>query len=97
MHGLSELALSDQGLLEIYKKMLLIRRFEEKVQEVYKQGLIPGLAHPYDGQEAVAVGVCSALNRDDYIISNHRGHGHSLAKGVHPRSIMSELMGKAEG
>jgi TPP-dependent pyruvate/acetoin dehydrogenase alpha subunit len=67
------------------------------VSEVYMAGLIPGLAHPYIGQEVVAVGICDILNVDDYIVSNHRGHGHSIAKGIPPREIMAELMGKKTG
>jgi TPP-dependent pyruvate/acetoin dehydrogenase alpha subunit len=86
-----------QKLLDFYEKMYLIRKFEDKVEELYSVGLIPGLAHPCNGQEAVAVGVCSAIQKDDYIISNHRGHGHSLAKGVPPKFLMAELFGKADG
>jgi pyruvate dehydrogenase E1 component alpha subunit len=84
-------------ILRMYKKMVLIRRFEEKLLEVYRLGKVKGLAHPYIGQEAVAVGVCEALQRDDYILSNHRGHGHSLAKGIPARDLMAELYGKATG
>jgi TPP-dependent pyruvate/acetoin dehydrogenase alpha subunit len=83
--------------LRLYRSMLILRRFEEKVGQDYSAGLIPGLAHPYIGQEAVAVGVCDILNRDDYIISNHRGHGHAIAKGIPPRAIMAELFGKKTG
>ncbi len=86
-----------ETFVRLYKKMVLLRRFEEKVSEVYMAGLIPGLAHPYIGQEAVAVGICDPLNNDDFIISNHRGHGHSIAKGIEPREIMAELMGKKSG
>jgi TPP-dependent pyruvate/acetoin dehydrogenase alpha subunit len=89
--------LEPEILLRLYRKMILLRRFEEKVAEVYLAGLIPGLAHPYIGEEAVAVGVCDLLNNDDYIISNHRGHGHSIVKGIEPREIMAELMGKKTG
>lgn len=89
--------LDSETLLRLYRKMILLRRFEEKVAEVYMAGLIPGLAHPYIGEEAVAVGVCDVLNNDDYIISNHRGHGHSIAKGIDPKEIMGELMGKKTG
>lgn len=95
-HHYSE-KLDSETLLRLYRKMIVLRRFEEKVAEVYLAGLIPGLAHPYIGEEAVAVGVCDVLNNDDYIISNHRGHGHSIAKGIEPREIMSELMGKKTG
>lgn len=81
----------------MYRKMLLIRKFEEKVEEIYRQGRIPGIAHSYIGQEAVAVGVCSALREDDYVLGTHRGHGHSIAKGIHPKYLMAELMGKENG
>lgn len=84
-------------LLDLYRQMLLIRRFEEKCNELYIQGLIPSTLHLYAGQEAVAVGVCSLLNNDDYITSTHRPHGHALAKGVSARSIMAELFAKATG
>jgi len=84
-------------LVGIYRKMVLLRRFEEKMLEVYRAGLIPGLAHPYIGQEAVAVGICDNLNNDDFIVSNHRGHGHCIAKGIEPKEIMAELMGKKTG
>ncbi len=84
-------------VLNLYQKMLELRRFEEKVEELYMQGQIPGLAHPYIGQEAVAVGVCSALRKDDYILSNHRGHGHNIAKGVPSKLVMAELFGKEGG
>jgi len=84
-------------LLDMYYRMFLIRRFEEKVVELYRAGEIPGIAHGYVGQEAVAVGVCSALRRDDYILSTHRGHGHSLAKGIEAKYLMAELMGKKTG
>jgi TPP-dependent pyruvate/acetoin dehydrogenase alpha subunit len=88
---------NEQRLLDFYEKMLIIRKFEDKVEELYALGQIPGLAHPYQGQEAVAVGVCSALKNEDYILSNHRGHGHSIAKGVPPKHIMAELFGKVDG
>jgi TPP-dependent pyruvate/acetoin dehydrogenase alpha subunit len=89
--------LDSETLLRLYRKMILLRRFEEKVTEVYMAGFIPGLAHPYIGEEAVAIGVCDVLKKDDYIISNHRGHGHSIAKGIEPREIMGELLGKKTG
>jgi len=89
--------LETKELLTMHTKMLELRRFEEKVEELYAQGLIPGVAHPYIGQEAVAVGVCSALRNDDYILSNHRGHGHNIAKGVPSKFIMAELFGKEGG
>ncbi len=96
---------SDEGTLslpeplcrEIYEKMLTIRRFEEAVLEVYTQGLMRGLAHLYIGQEASAVGICSALNDDDYLTSTHRGHGHLIAKGGKVDRMMAEMMGKVDG
>ena len=81
----------------MYQTMVLIRRFEETVNELYMQGRIPSTLHLYIGQEAVAAGVCSVLNREDYVLTTHRPHGHSLAKGVDPKAIMAELFGKATG
>lgn len=83
--------------LNLYRQMLLIRRFEERCNALYLEGRIPSTLHLYIGQEAVAVGFCSLLRRDDYITSTHRPHGHALAKGVTPRSIMAELFAKATG
>jgi pyruvate dehydrogenase E1 component alpha subunit len=83
--------------LEIYRQMALIREFEEKVNELYVHGIMPGLAHLYSGQEAVAVGVCGALRPDDYITSTHRGHGHCLAKGASVERMFAELLGKEAG
>ena len=83
--------------LTMYAQMLAIRAFEEKVNELYTRALMPGLAHLYIGQEAVAVGVCQALRRDDYITSTHRGHGHCLAKGASPDRMFAELLGKQAG
>ena len=77
--------------------MLTIRLFEEEVNELYKSRLMPGLAHQYSGEEAVAVGVCEALRRDDTITSTHRGHGHCLAKGAVVDRMFAELLGKAPG
>jgi TPP-dependent pyruvate/acetoin dehydrogenase alpha subunit len=70
---------------------------EEEVEDLYRKGQIPGLAHPYIGQEAVAAGVCAALQKEDLVVSNHRGHGHSIAKGVSEQALLSELMGKDAG
>lgn len=86
----------DRGL-RMYSQMLEIRAFEEKVNELYTRAIMPGLAHLYIGQEAVAVGVCQALRRDDYITSTHRGHGHCLAKGAQPDRMFAELLGKQTG
>jgi len=83
--------------LQLYRKMFEIRRFEEMAVTLYQQGQIPGVLHPYIGEEAVAVGVCQTLQKTDYIVSNHRGHGHSIAKGVPPKFIMAELLAKETG
>jgi pyruvate dehydrogenase E1 component alpha subunit len=88
---------NETTLLALYRQMLLIRRFEEKCNELFLQGRIPSTLHLYAGQEAVAVGVCSLLRTDDYITSTHRPHGHALAKGVSARSIMAELFAKETG
>ena len=77
--------------------MQTIRLFEEQVNELYTRALMPGLAHLYTGEEAVAVGVCEALRQDDYITSTHRGHGHCLAKGALPDRMFAELLGKEAG
>ena len=77
--------------------MAEIRWFEEHVWDVYTRGLMPGLAHLYIGEEAVAVGACAALRNDDYITSTHRGHGHCLAKGANVDRMMAEIMGKEAG
>ena len=83
--------------LHAYEQMAKIREFEEKVNELYMKALMPGLAHLYSGQEAVAVGVCEALRKDDYITSTHRGHGHCLAKGASINLMFAELLGKEAG
>jgi acetoin:2,6-dichlorophenolindophenol oxidoreductase subunit alpha len=80
-----------------YQQMVRIRLFEEQVNELYTRALMPGLAHLYSGEEAVAVGTCSVLRRDDYITSTHRGHGHCLAKGATPDRMFAELLGKEAG
>jgi TPP-dependent pyruvate/acetoin dehydrogenase alpha subunit len=83
--------------LHMYRRMQMIRLFEEQANELYTRALMPGLAHLYTGEEAVAVGVCEALHLDDYITSTHRGHGHCLAKGASPDRMFAELLGKAAG
>jgi pyruvate dehydrogenase E1 component alpha subunit len=85
------------ALVRMYRQMLAIRLFEERVNDLYTRALMPGLAHLYIGEEAVAVGVCEALERRDYITSTHRGHGHCLAKGAAPDRMFAELLGKASG
>jgi pyruvate dehydrogenase E1 component alpha subunit len=84
-------------LLEMYHQMLAIRFFEEKVFELYGQNLVPGTIHLYAGEEAVAVGVCANLRRDDYITSTHRGHGHCIAKGARFDKTMAEILGRKTG
>ncbi len=84
-------------MLEMYRQMTKIRFFEEKIVEDYAKGMVPGLAHLYIGQEAVAVGVCSALEPSDYITSTHRGHGHCIAKGGELDKMMAELFGRKTG
>ncbi|MCL6442632.1 MAG: thiamine pyrophosphate-dependent dehydrogenase E1 component subunit alpha [Alicyclobacillus sp.] len=83
--------------IDVYRKMYAIRVFEEHVYQLYTSAKMPGLAHLYSGQEAVAVGVCEALRPDDYITSTHRGHGHCLAKGARVDRMFAELLGKAPG
>jgi pyruvate dehydrogenase E1 component alpha subunit len=90
-------ALSKEELREFFREMLLIRRFEEKVEEQFRAGELPGFLHVAIGQEAVAVGVCRALEEGDVIASTHRAHGHTLAKGTTPNEVMAELYGKLEG
>ena len=83
--------------INAYRQMVRIRLFEDHVNELYKRGIMPGLAHLYSGEEAIAVGVCAALSREDYITSTHRGHGHCLAKGATPKLMFAELLGKEAG
>ena len=83
--------------LRMYRRMVMIRLFEEQVNELYTRALMPGLAHLYVGEEAVAVGICEALRKEDYITSTHRGHGHCLAKGAAPDRMFAELLGKEAG
>jgi len=89
--------LNPETLIGLYRQMVLIRRFEEKAAEVYSAGKIGGFCHLYIGQEAVAVGSLSALRKDDYVMTSYRDHGHALAKGMSPESLMAELYGKATG
>jgi acetoin:2,6-dichlorophenolindophenol oxidoreductase subunit alpha len=93
----AESPLDIEQYLHMYEQMLKIRYFEEQVNELYKTGRMPGLAHMYAGEEAVAVGVCEALETTDYITSTHRGHGHCLAKGAEIDRMFAELLGKAAG
>jgi len=89
--------IDSEQLLHMYRQMMTVRLFEEQVNDLYTRALMPGLAHLYIGEEAVAVGICEALHRDDYITSTHRGHGHCLAKGAAPDRMFAELLGKEAG
>jgi TPP-dependent pyruvate/acetoin dehydrogenase alpha subunit len=93
----AEPAIAAETLLHMYRQMLSIRLFEERVNDLYTRAVMPGLAHLYIGEEAVAVGVCETLRTDDYITSTHRGHGHCLAKGAAPDLMFAELLGKRAG
>ena len=86
-----------EGLAEMYRKMVLIRTFEDRLYGLFLQGLVPSTLHQYQGQEAVAAGVCAALRLDDVVFSTHRPVGHAIAKGVSVESIAGELWGKATG
>ena len=86
-----------QQWLHMYRQMLMIRSFEENANDLYTRALMPGLAHLYIGEEAIAVGICQALNSNDYITSTHRGHGHCLAKGAKLDRMFAELLGKEAG
>ena len=89
--------LTKKTKIEMLKKLIEIRRFEERTIQLYQTAKIWGYLHPYIGQEAVAVGACMAIERQDYIISTHRGHGHCIAKGADLGRMMAELLGKSTG
>ena len=84
-------------LLAMFRTMVTIREFEEGAGRLSRESRIPGVVHLYVGQEAVATGACAHLDRDDYITSTHRGHGHLIAKGGDIRPMYAELFGKATG
>jgi len=84
-------------LLSFYRTMVCIRQFEERVKYLFLEGIMPGTIHQYQGQEAVAVGICGALRADDVITSTHRPHGHAIAKGLRVEAMMHELFGKPSG
>lgn len=86
-----------EEMLQLYRRMVLIRRCEEQLARSHQRGLIHGACHTYVGQEAVAVGVCAPLRPDDVVFSTHRGHGHALAKGVPPLELIAELYGREAG
>lgn len=83
--------------LELFRKMVTVRAFEERAGELFRQNLIPGFIHLSIGEEASSVGTCSVLRPDDYVASTHRGHGHMIAKGADPGRMFAELLGKASG
>ena len=92
-----EAVYSTEKLKWVYSRMTLMREFDERVQQLFLQGKITGAIHVYCGEEAVAAGVCAHLRDEDYITGTHRSHGHALAKGIDPKTIMAELYGKATG
>ena len=103
-HGAPQLAAREQDgrddrnlYLDLYRRMLLIRRFEDLVQKLYERGLVHGTTHLYSGQEAVAVGVSSVLQPRDRVAGTYRGHGHSLARGLEPQKLLDELLGRRTG
>jgi pyruvate dehydrogenase E1 component alpha subunit len=93
----SETSAKTELAVRLYRQMARIRLFEEQVNDLYTRALMPGLAHLYIGEEAVAVGICETLTNKDYITSTHRGHGHCLAKGASPDRMFAELLGKEAG
>lgn len=88
---------SKEKLLKMFQDMLKIRYFENKITDVYSKGLMPGLAHLYIGEEAIAVGVCATLTERDFAVSTHRGHGHVIAQGCDLKRMMAEVLGKVDG
>lgn len=97
MNGMAGRDMKTDQMIELYRLMYLIRRFEERAAHLRQQGFIPGFLHPYVGQEAVAVGVCAALEEGDVITSTHRGHGHMLARGADPARMYAELYARRDG
>src|ERR1700741_1333873 len=89
--------ISNERLLQLYRTMQLIRQCEEELARCHQRGLIHGACHTYVGQEAIAVGVCAHLRKDDVVFSTHRGHGHALAKGVSAAQLIAELFGRETG
>ena len=90
-------AMSRDGLIEAFRKMLLIRRFEEACIVAAGEGKVPGHFHVYIGQEATGVGVCAVLDKGDWVHSTHRNHGHLIARGADPAKALAEILGKATG
>ena len=90
-------SLSNEELINLYKQMLLIRRFEEKAGQLYGMGSIGGFCHLYIGQEAIVAGTASACKKDDKHMTAYRDHGHPIALGTDPRVLMAELYGRSTG
>src|SRR6266545_4155882 len=84
-------------LLEMYRRMVRIREFEQAASDLFRRGQVKGTVHPYIGQEASGVGVCMALRKDDLIAGTHRSHGHNIAKGADTKKMMAEILGKETG
>src|SRR5260370_6640204 len=97
MTSATKIELNRDLLLELFRRMQMIRLCEEQLARSHQRGLIHGACHTYVGQEAIAVGVCAHLRQDDVVFSTHRGHGHALAKGLPPRELMAELYGRQTG
>ena len=89
--------IDNEQLMRMFRRMVMIRQFEENANDLYTRALMPGITHLYSGEEAIAVGVCEALRSDDYITSTHRGHGHCVAKGAALDRMFAELLGKEAG
>jgi pyruvate dehydrogenase E1 component alpha subunit len=89
--------IESEQLMRMFRRMIMIRQFEENANDLYTRALMPGITHLYSGEEAIAVGVCEALRSDDYITSTHRGHGHCVAKGAALDRMFAELLGKEAG
>jgi acetoin:2,6-dichlorophenolindophenol oxidoreductase subunit alpha len=95
--GAAPLELDRDTALELYRRMLLIRRFEDTVMSLFQRGEVPGTTHLYSGQEAVATGVASVLGPEDRVAGTYRGHGHALSLGVDPQALLDEMLGRATG
>src|ERR1700730_18730443 len=89
--------ITNEQLVEMYRRMARIRRFEENVVDMVASGEIPGAAHTSIGQEGEIVGACMALRLDDYMVGHHRSHGHPIGKGANLKGLMAELLGKLTG
>jgi pyruvate dehydrogenase E1 component alpha subunit len=95
--SMSKRTIDNEILISMYEKMVELRRFEEKIMELYLRGLVPSLPHLIIGQEAVSAGVVSNLRKDDYVVSSHRGHGPGIAKGISLKKVAAEIFCKATG